>query len=82
MPTRRANIGEMPFFLIVGFEVYDPKTLECKAMLTWRRARRPSRGRLHAGEPARQNRRGAPGHGPLQRDHLLQHRLRPTRCRA
>ena len=40
--------------------------------------RRPGHPRGHAGEPARGHRHRAAGHGAVQRQHLLQHRLRPA----
>ena len=45
------------------------------------RHRRPGHPPGHAGQPARRHRRGAAGHRAVQRQHLLQHRLRPPRRR-
>ena len=43
--------------------------------------RRAGRARRDAGQPARADRRGAAGHGAVQRHDLLQHRLWPARTR-
>ena len=40
--------------------------------------RRPGHPPRHPGQPARRHRRGAAGHRAVQRQHLLQHRLRPA----